>query len=403
MKENILFFYKSSHGELHAGLPILMKILSERKELTTYFIYEDKAAFDNIPSFYKKIINDNFQVTYLNKKNFFSFYIKHFKSKNYNITCDNGHTLFSRLFTYYWPFSRIVFFHHAYALLNGTVSEDEIKQVVDINNRYDGGHHKPLIIAHNDLELDYRRKLGFHPKNIITAGNLGYQKDWKYRLNNDSDDLTALKSLKKNYRKTIFIPTRDIHKLYLNKKNSTYLVDALEYIISSYPEYLFIIKLHPRQKNIDQYEKIQRSQSNCVFTNLNTISVSGISDLVISFWSSSIIDALATNTPVVEFHRHDAYHFQLVNTDKGLVSLYHYMGLCPFYTESEEVKDLIEDEKQWEEIRKRQQLKYKEIFLQEYPDFVDSLMCKLNNTSITLGNFLKKSLKLPIKLLIRKL
>lgn len=402
MKENILFFYKSSHGELHAGLPILMKILCEKKELTAYFIYEDKAAFDNIPSFYKQIINDNFQITYLNKNNLFSFYIKHFYSKNYNITCDNGHTLFSRLLTYYWPFSRIVFFHHAYALLNGTVSEDEIKQVVDINRNYDGGHHKPLVIAHNELELDYRKKSGFHPKNIIIAGNLGYQKDWKSRLSNNSNNLVRLEELRKKYQKTIFIPTRDIHKLYLSKNNSSYLVSALEDIISSYPEYLFIIKPHPRQKDIEKYENIQKSQPNCVLTNLNTISVSEISDLVTSFWSSSIIDALAARTPVVEFHRHDTYHSQLVNTDQGLVSLYHHMNLCPFFTKSEEIKELLEDTKQWQEILREQQLVYKKIFLKSYPSFTDNLMHRLKLTDFN-SVYLIKAFSVPVQFILKKI
>lgn len=402
MKENILFFYKSSHGELHASLPMILKILSERENLPAYFIYEERAVFDKIPSFYKKIIQDNFQVIYINKRNFLSFYTQHFYSKNYIITCDSGHTFYSKILTYYWPFSRIAFFHHAYALLNTKFSESEVKKLVDVKDKYDGGHHQPLVISHNELEIDYRVKSGFNPENIIVAGNLGYQKNWRDRLKSNSDDLAILENLKNEYQKVIFIPTRDSHELYLSEKNSLYLINALKDIIASFPEYLFILKLHPRQKNIKHYKIIKENHINCVFTDLNTISVSTISDLVISFWSSSITDALAAQAPVVEFHRHDVCHLQVVKTKLGLVSLYHYMNLCPFYTKSEEIKNLLEDKKQWKIIQREQQLEYKKIFLKDYPGFVENLMHSFNNTPMIFNDYIKRSIEFPIKYILKK-
>lgn len=406
MQENILFFYKSSHGELHAGLPILIKILSEKKGLTAYFIYEDEVAFENIPSFYKQIIEDKFKVIHIGKKNFIPLIRRFISSKNYIMTCDLGHTNYTKILTYLWPSSRIIFFHHAYALLNGDnyASSKNIIKRLKIEDRFNGIHHDPIVVAHNHTEVNYREVQGFQSSNIVIAGNLGYQDSWTEKLHDTDKDkeLDKLKSTSKKFEKTIFIPVRGIDDRYLSEDNSTYLLNALDQIISEFPEYLFLIKTHPRQNNIKDYLSLETKHANCQITRLNTIIVSEISDLVISYWSSSIIDALAVNTPVIEFHRHDYHHHQLIKTDKGLVSLYHYMDLCPFYTDYEQLNDLLTTPILWEEIREKQQIVFNSIFLKQYPDFVDNLFNRLEN-SPQRSDYIKEYLKVPVKYLYKNL
>lgn len=410
MKENILFFYKSSHGELHAGLPILMKILSERKELTAYFIYENEVTFNNIPLFYRRIIEKNFEVIHLNMMSFFSTFKKLFFSKNYIITCDLGHTRYTKIFTNYWPISRIIFFHHAYALLNGKRYEiyrnkwyPRATQPDGLEKKYNGGCHDPLVIAHNNTELEYRQVCGFKAKNILIAGNLGYNHNWIEKLKTNSKELNNLEINSKKYEKIIFVPVRGLHENYLSRRNSDYLLDSLDKIIIDFPDYLFLIKTHPRQNNIHEYIKLEQQHENCQRTDLNTITASEISDLVVSFWSSAIVDALVVNTPVVEFHRHHFFHHQLQKKDSSLISLYHSMGLCPFYTEYEQIKHLLENPSSWSEILYEQQTDFHSIFLRDHPEFVEDLMERLSNTSFSIHNYVRNFFKFPLKFALPKI
>lgn len=403
MKENILFFYKGSHGELHAGLPILIEILSKRNNVTIYFIYQDEDLYKSLPSFYKQIIKENFKVFFITKKQLIPFYIKHFYSKNYIFTCDTGHNLYTKLLTFYWPFSRVIFYHHAYALLNGEIEKKQIENLVDFDERYNGGHHQPLLIAHNETEIKYREKVGFKTDNIVIAGNLGYDKKWMNILKNNSGSLDELVNDKKSYEKVIFIPTRDIHRKYLSKENSDYLLMSLDTIISDYPKYLFLLKPHPRQRNINEYINLKEKYENCKITDISTITASEESDLVVSYWSSAITDALAVNTPVIEFHRHEDWHFQLVNTDKGLVSLYHYLGLCPFYTNVDDVKSLLEDVNSWDELRYKQQKEFNKIFLKRYPEFTDNLFNRLEHSPLQVTNFIKSSIETSLNIIKNKI
>ncbi len=72
MTKNLLFFYKSSYGELLTGLPLVLEIL-KKKELNAFFIYSDEELFKNIPLHYKDLVLENFQIIKLKKNNFLGF------------------------------------------------------------------------------------------------------------------------------------------------------------------------------------------------------------------------------------------------------------------------------------------------------------------------------------------
>jgi hypothetical protein len=377
MKENFLFFYKGSHGELHAGLPFLLEIAKKRKGISLYFIYDINHTFANLPDFYKSIIKENFYIIEINKFSSIVFFIDNFFSRNYIVTCDNGHNFYSKSLSFYWPFSRVIFFHHAYALVSQNITDS----ILDFGSVYNIGHHDPLFVAHNYTELRYRNGSGFKLENIIFSGNIGYKPKWIDKLESNSLSIDKLVEITNEYEKTIFIPTRDKHKLYLSEHNSDYLFSSIESIIRSFNNYFFLIKIHPRQKNIEFFIALEEKYSNCKLVDLNTITLAKISDLVISYWSSAILDALAANTPAVEFHRHEKLHGQLVQTEQGLVSLYHNFGLCPFYKNLEDVLYLLSNPSDWSYINKEQQKIFHEIFLRDYPNFVDDLFERLKRSS----------------------
>lgn len=380
MKQNLYFFYKSSYGELHAGLPFLLEIL-KNKNIKSHFLYK-RDRFDCLPDFYKKIITDNFTVIKISKVAILILFIKNLLAKNYIFTCDSGHTPHSRILTCYWPFSRVVFFHHAYSLLGETLTPETLKKPSHYKNRFNGYQHKPLVVAHNRKEIPFREKLGFLNNNIIVSGNLGYQFSWIEYLSSLSAERQHLLQIKEKFDNTIFIPTRDIHPHALTAENSDYLFNSLAEAIKLYPNYLFLIKPHPRQRNFKNYTDLEEKCSNVKLVDLNVITAAGISDLVISYWSSAIIDALAAGAPTVEFHKHNVFHPQLILKEARLVSLYHHYKLCPFYETKEELLTLLADPLFWAQIRAEQQSGFQEIFLQDNSSFVDELFIRLNGTSL---------------------
>lgn len=78
------------------------------------------------------------------------------------------------------------------------------------------------------------------------------------------------------------------------------------------------------------------------------------------------------------------------------------MDLCPFYTDYEQLNDLLTTPILWEEIREKQQIVFNSIFLKQYPDFVDNLFNRLEN-SPQRSDYIKEYLKVPVKYLYKNL
>lgn len=370
-KENLLFFYKSSSGELFAGLPIILEILKQKKDLNPILFYKSD-RIDSLSGLYNELIYKNFNVYKITLKNIISFYWKYRKDINYIFTCDGGHNFYSAFFTLISFNSRVVFFHHAYSLLPKTPGPEFKRKIKTYRNFITGFHHYPLVIAHNETEIPYRRELGFLEQNVIVSGNIGYHDEWK-KSRRKLEDVQLIEIEKNLYTRTIFIPTIGEHPLALSKENSIYLFNSIKEIIEKFPNYLFLIKLHPRQGEDLKFLNLPNNYKNVFIINFSTITAARISDLVISYHSSAITDALSENTPTIEFFRHDIPHGQLIRTDKGLVSIFHFYGLCPFYQNKEDVLNLLSKPDEWKTFSIGQQEAYRNIFLTVHPDFVTEL------------------------------
>lgn len=281
----------------------------------------------------------------------------------------------------------MVFFAHAYALIGNEIDPVVLEKFKFYKSRLTGAHHYPLALAHNLTEFVYRKKFGFLDENIIIAGNIGYKKDWLDLVSSSSNSSRELKEFKQNYKKTIFIPTRDVHASYLTQENSDYLFAGVKEAIKQFPNYLFVIKMHPRQTNKEMFAELQNEFPNVIFTDISTMEAGSIADLTISYWSSSITDVLAAGGVAVEFHRHETYHTQLVEKGSGLISLYHYHDLCPFYENTEDILELLANPESWAKIGEQQQKVFKEIFTKEYPDFVEQLFERFDKTPFRFGYF----------------
>lgn len=385
---NLVFIYKCSHGELHAGLPILLKIKEERKDVNLIFAYTGD-AFQTIPSYYKPLIESNFNTIRFSKVGFLRFYLSSFKDELVLFTCDSGHTLHSLFLTLYSRYSRVVFFHHAYALHGSELDPRVESNIHFYKRRLEGFRYDSLCIAHNEQEVAYREKLGFKLENIIVAGNIGYQEfRWHQKLMNlAGPELSVLQTEKIKFKKTVFIPVRGVHESALSSENADYLFLAIKAAVSAFPDYLFLIKLHPRQADDVDFVCLSNENQNVRLVTLNPITASSISDLVISYYSSAISDCLVANKPVVEFYRHKIFHGQLVQTENGLVSLYHYLSLCPFIQSRQELFALLSSPDSWDKIRESQQVVFSSIYMKVYPDFVNELFERLESVDKKRGYF----------------
>lgn len=362
-----------------AGLPFILEILKQ-KELNAYFVYSNDKLFKEIPDYYRKIIYNNFQIIRLKKKNFINFFSRFIFSKSYIFSCDGGHGLYAKICSMYWYRSRSCFFAHGYALLGEKVDQIVLDNFAYYKSLLSGHHHYEIILAHNSTEIIERKNFGFIPENIVIAGNIGYKQEWLEILNEASEDIIHIQSLRKRFQKTVLITTRDVHELYLSQENSDYLFHGIKEMVETYSQYLFLIKLHPRQQNTEQFYALKNRFINIEIVNLSTMTLGKLTDLTISYWSGSVGDVIASGCPVIEFFRYEVYHSQLIKTKKGLVSLYHKYNLCPFYNNKEDVLELLADPNRWEDIKKVQKKYFDKIFLEDYPQFVDELFNRFEKT-----------------------
>lgn len=378
MQQNLLFFYKGIYGELHAGLPFLVKIIEKKKSIKPYFLYSEENHFEKIPENFKVIIEKYFEIIKINSFKFLILLNKIYNSEIFIFTDDLGHNNYTRIITLYFSKARICFFHHAYALLNGDALTEENLKNLNFKKKFDGYHYDPIVIAFNDFEVSYRLKMGFKPQNILISGNLGYKSSWLNKLNFEKNIPNEMLMQISNYDKVVFIPVRGVSKHYLSYENSEYLFTSVKTLIKKNPNYIFLIKPHPRQDDIEKFIDLKNSYENALIINFDTFSAAKISDLVISYWSSSILDAIAVNTPTIEFFRHDRKHHQLISTEDGLISLYSYLEFCPYYTNVEDVLKILSNPSSWNAIGANQQYEFNEFFLKEYPDFINSLFKRLD-------------------------
>jgi hypothetical protein len=359
-KKIIAWFYKSSSGELHVGLPILKLIKENNPEIEINFIFADKKSFANVGSIYKKIIFEIGNVV-IGAKEFYIFLMKNLNNTTLIMTCFSGHCGFSRIASNVIKKNKVLFYPHAYAL-HGTYKLEEFSKgrKTDRKKRYLlDGKGSPYIILNSSNDADSYYKRGcFDKEHMILAGSPGYTKSWlKYYKDKSSLSSEYLKIKKQiktgKYKHVYFVPIRPEHKIYLTKENYDYLIDSVFWLAEKNSDSLFLLKPHPRQKNINDLSKRCNSavNNNIILVNESTLLLSDISDLTISFWSSAIQDSLAVGTPAVEFFRHHVEHPQLLKNEKDtLISLYVASGFCPFFSKKEDVQNFLNNDQQWKKV-----------------------------------------------------
>ncbi len=369
----ISWFYKSSTGELHVGLPILKLIKDNNPDIEINFIFPDKISFENVGSIYNKIILEIGNVV-IGTKEFYIFLMKNLNNTTIIMTCDTGHTFFSSIASNVIKKNKVLFHMHAYALHGTNNLEGFLQKYLKdtLKKRYlNDGKGSPYLILNSNNDVNYYYKVGcFNKEHMILAGGLGYTTWWLTYIkdrSSSSSEYLRIKNLINNakYNKVYFIPIRQTHKLCLTKENYDYLIESIFWLAEKNIDSLFLLKPHPRQTDITELSERCNSavNNNILLINESTLLLSDISDLTISFWSSAIQDSLAVGTPAVEFFRHHIEHTQLVKSDSGdFISLYVAFGFCHFFTKKEELHNFINKKQNWEKLLKNSIKNFKSFF-----------------------------------------
>ena len=178
--------------------------------------------------------------------------------------------------------------------------------------------------------------------NIKTAivGNPRYDNWWiKYiqKIWSNKNKLPAWTSLGKF---NILFITRGPDSHYLSKDAFDYLISETIKIVLSIPNTYLLVRPHPRSSPIllEQYlNKYDKSRWSIDTT--DPFCLSGHIDLVVSMWSSMILDALAIGVPVIEFFRfnNSKYPWAIDNAGNP-TTVYRKLGIVMPANNSKELK-----------------------------------------------------------------
>lgn len=336
-KLNIVFFLHSSAGEIYVGLPILW-FIKRNMEVNVFFVSKNKNILEHlkISNLYVNIMNEIGSFHFGNKKVFLLLTkLISFKQSTILMSCFSGMRIIDKFFYAMIGKSTILFYPHAYTLLE-IEDDDNFHDFYSDRKLLFGekfGNHSHLLI-NSSLENRYFEQKGWNLKNVHTIGALGYQKKWQKFFLNPINKKVDIKHL------NIFVPLRDRHPLFFIDEHYEYILDSFLDLFKYFPQHNFIIKFHPRQKDIDDYKKQLNKLPNVKISDASPFEILQISDLTISVWSSVIQDSVSVGVPAIEFYRHTK-SFPQISIDKNgrPISLFYKYGFCNFI---DNIDDLIE-------------------------------------------------------------
>ncbi len=175
--------------------------------------------------------------------------------------------------------------------------------VTDCNHPDDHSRHDFLILS-SPNDVPHWSRLTDR-KRIKIFGYPRYDSWWSRRLiEMDEFQQSSEYQLAHSHKPVFFYISRGPHPHYLSIDDYQYLLSAFMDKAMSYSNSLVLIKPHPRQ-NIEELKRLLASydQDRLIISGLHLMQLSSLADVVISGWSSGILDALAQNTPVIEFWR----------------------------------------------------------------------------------------------------
>jgi len=182
-------------------------------------------------------------------------------------------------------------------------------------------------------------------KKIRTLGYPRYDSWWRDRFLKDPVmELTIEFQKAQKADKVFFNISRSAHPHYLSQSDYEYLLKSTAEVVFSYDNSLLMLKPHPRQDISELFELLKPYDKNrYLVSGLHLMQLSHMSDVVISGWSSGILDALAVKKPVIEFWRFGGRDPLCRKDEKGnYTTIYRELGLAAPADTKKELEALVQ-------------------------------------------------------------
>lgn len=182
-------------------------------------------------------------------------------------------------------------------------------------------------------------------KKIRALGTPRYDEWWvEGFLKDPALEKTKEFQLARQADKVFFYVSRGEHPHYLSKSDYNYLVKSIAESVFSYENSLMIIKPHPRQDIQELFKLLSPyDEKRYIISGMHLFQLSHISDVVISGWSSGILDALAVGKPVIEFWRFGGNDPLCRRDDQGnYTTIYREFGLAAPADTKDELENLLQ-------------------------------------------------------------
>ena len=328
---NLLIFIKKSIGEMNYIIPIIDKLnLNKSNKTKIYFIFRSKNVYKKIISsipYYDKYMKKNGLILMGDWSKVNLFIKALFGQKKIIIfTCLTGPGIFESLIHITSKKTKIVYFPHSFGF-HSTPNSIRVKRYSKIYN------YNSSVLVPYKKSFKFFSNIGFLNKNIIYTGVPCFEDNWLNKITKNQ--------IKKKEKLKVFVALRSVHKKVLTSKNYEYLWNSLIKIFNNYKNYNFILKLHPRQKEDININKLLKQYKNIHLSNKSTFEIAKFSDLTISFWSSAIIESLAVGTPVLEFHKFHQNHPELTIKNGKFISMFQKYKLCKSFDDYNELKNFL--------------------------------------------------------------
>lgn len=179
---------------------------------------------------------------------------------------------------------------------------------------------------------------------IKTLGYPRYDSWWidRFLASPSLSESMELKATKQADHVFFFI-SRGPHSHYLSQQDYEYLVKSTMESVLQYDNSLLLIKPHPRQDISDLRSLLNPYEDNrWLISGLHLFQLASLADVVISGWSSGILDALAVKKPVIEFWRFGGQDPLCRKTADGhFTTIYEELGLAAPAKTKAELKTLL--------------------------------------------------------------
>lgn len=180
------------------------------------------------------------------------------------------------------------------------------------------------LLLFGDYVKNLLIKNGYPSKKLLVFGNPAFFGLHKILKNFDKKYLTNKFRIKQN-QKIILFTSGKLQNYYSSHGKYDYDERIWEYLTKNFgnnQDYFLILKPHPQEKNTKVYEEILKNHNcdNAIITHDNIYNLICLSDIVISVFSSTMIDSLCFRKPVIRVKFGDEKHQIFDNTNVIITS-----------------------------------------------------------------------------------